>query len=298
MIKLIACDLDNTLLNAHHELSKEDSDVIKDVIKAGVQFMVATGRSYEGAKDLIESFDIYCDYVVLNGAMIRSQKEGVVLEIPMGNAMLSQIIDLLEGEDMCYHMYTNKGNATTNVPRVQQEVMMHMMRNNLSKEDAISMIEKGKFGSFAEEINDIPAYLSSNPVVYKVEVFAVDANKQAHIKDCLMNIDGIEITNSVADNIEITCVEAQKGTTLLKYCTMHGIKKEEVLVFGDSLNDFNMMSSFPNSIAVANATQQIMDASKYCTDTNVNHGVTKVLKELLTDTTDMGFLKHFKKGAI
>lgn len=298
MIKLIACDLDNTLLNAYHELSKEDSDVIKNVINSGVEFMVATGRSYEGAKDLIEVFDIYCDYVVLNGAMIRHRDEGVVLEIPMASGMLRQVIELLEEEDMCYHMFTSKGNATTNVKRVHDEVLLHMMRNNMSKEEALSMIEKGKFGSFDEEIRDVEAYLELSPVVYKVEVFAVDESKQEQVRARLKLISGIEITNSVADNIEITCVEAQKGTTLLKYCDMHGIQKEEVLVFGDSLNDLNMMSSFPNSIAVANATKQILDTANYCTDSNVNHGVAKVLKELLNDLNGMDFLKHFKKDTI
>lgn len=298
MIKLIACDLDGTLLNEMHELDKEDSIVIEDIIRAGIKFMIATGRSYEGAKNVVEPYGIACDYVLLNGAMIRTHEEGIVYEVALTNSMLKTLITILQEEDMCYHMYTKEGMVTFDAPRFYKEALAHMMRNGLSEENAKDVLEKGKFGSFDIEVDDIDAYLDREPIVYKIELFSVSEERQKHIVKRLRELKGLEITNSVADNVEITCTEAQKGLSLLKYCESHGIQMDEVLVFGDSLNDHNMLSTFPNSFAVKNATPQIRETASYMTDTNVEHGVTNVLKAVLKHPQDMNFLKAFKKNTL
>ena len=295
MIKLVACDLDGTLLNAEHDLDKDDSIVIENLMNAGISFMIATGRSYAGAKDIVEQYGLSCDYVLLNGAMIYTPKEGVVYEVAMEQSMLATLIDILQEEDMCFHMYTKQGMVTLDAPRFYREALTHFMRNGLSEEVAKDMLTKGKFGSFDLEIDDTKAYLDTQPVVYKIELFAVSAQRQKQVVERLHTIEGIEITNSVADNIEITCSAAQKGITLLKYCEVKGIKKEEVLVFGDSLNDHNMISSFPYSFAVENAIPEIREAAGFITYKNTEHGVVAVLKSLLENPNDMNFLNNFKK---
>ena len=85
----------------------------------------------------------------------------------------------------------------------------------------------------------------------------------------------------MADNIEITASDAQKGLALKKLCALQGLQPDEVMVFGDSLNDLSMMQEFRYSFAMANAADVIKEAASYQTLSNAAHGVAHVLDQLL-----------------
>ena len=78
-------------------------------------------------------------------------------------------------------------------------------------------------------------------------------------------------------NIEINSIDAQKGIILAKVIEKIGIKKDEVIVLGDSYNDYSMFTEFKNSFAMANAVDEIKEIATYITDTNYNDGVAKAI---------------------
>ena len=67
MIKLIASDMDGTLLNSNHKISKENLEAIKKAEEMGVKFAIATGRIYEDVEPLLKENGIKCQCIVLNG---------------------------------------------------------------------------------------------------------------------------------------------------------------------------------------------------------------------------------------
>lgn len=295
MIKLIACDLDGTLLDGSHELQVEDSQVIEEIQKAGIQFMVATGRSYEGAKDLVETYGVCCDYVTLNGALIMDKHGNVLEETPIPYDTLKELITMIRKENLCFHMYGTQGTVTFDAERGRREALRHLMNHGFCEEEALMIQTKGKFGAYDKEYESEEAFYESKPVIYKIEMFMEDQQEQQSFKKQLTRVQGIEVTNSVVDNIEITASAAQKGIALKSYCQHHNIANDEVLVFGDSLNDLSMMEEFTGSFAMENAIPCIKDKANYITDTNVNHGVIKVLRALLQNQGNVDFLKNFKK---
>lgn len=295
MIRLIACDLDNTLLDEHHELNKEDALVIKQIQEQGIHFMVATGRSYEAVQELIGAMGIQCDYILLNGAMIMDKEGRIMQETPLPKGMRNELVTMLLEKDLCFHMYSDCGTITFDAQRGSREALHHMMKNGMTKKEAEQIIMMGKFGVYDKEYGSIEEFFAHDPKVYKFEMFLENLDQQEKLRHELMRFQGIEVTNSVVDNIEITSYDAQKGIALSHYCEKHHITKEEVLVFGDSLNDMNMISIFPNSFAVANATAAILEQANYHTASNVEHGVSLVLKEVLKHKEGNDFLKNFKK---
>ena len=83
-------------------------------------------------------------------------------------------------------------------------------------------------------------------------------------------------------NIEITDKNANKGVALEAYAKEHNIKMEEVMAFGDSLNDYSMLSKdFGYTVAMGNATQKIKKTAKYITKTNDEDGVAKVIEKFI-----------------
>ncbi|HEX9024914.1 MAG TPA: HAD-IIB family hydrolase, partial [Clostridium sp.] len=114
MIKLIASDMDGTLLNSNHKISKENLEAIKKAESMGVKFTIATGRRFEDVKPLIDENNLKCQSIVLNGGEYIDE-EGKVLEgIYIDRKEASQIIDMIIKENIVAEIYTNQGLYSVN----------------------------------------------------------------------------------------------------------------------------------------------------------------------------------------
>lgn len=84
MIKLIASDMDGTLLNSKHKISNKNLEAIKKAQEMGIKFTIATGRMYEDVKPLLDECDLICQCIVLNGGEYIDEKgkviEGIYIE--------------------------------------------------------------------------------------------------------------------------------------------------------------------------------------------------------------------------
>lgn len=285
MITLIACDLDGTLLNSKHLLPKENVEAIKNIQKAGIRFMAATGRNYQSVAPLFEEQDLTCDCLLLNGALICDASGNAIFEQPMHKEMSIKIIDILEQENMCFHVYAKEGIITSDGKRGRMEFRKHMLGQGMSEEEIDAFMESSSFGIYDREVEDMHAYIVEDSTLYKIEVFGNDHDKLEATRLKLMEVEGVAVTNSVADNIEITNDKAQKGISLQEYCRKQNIQEDEVVVLGDSLNDLSMMKMFHHSVAMANATQEIKDAANFETGTNDEFGVALVLQKILKENS-------------
>jgi hydroxymethylpyrimidine pyrophosphatase-like HAD family hydrolase len=103
------------------------------------------------------------------------------------------------------------------------------------------------------------------------------------MKKIIGKLEGIAVSSSFRDNIEITHITAQKGIILAKVAEKMGFKRDEVLVLGDSFNDYSMFTEFTESVAMGNAVPEIKEIAKYITDTNDNLGVAKAIYKVLEE---------------
>ena len=91
MIKVIASDMDGTLLGDDHRIAPETLAAVKRACDAGIRFMVATGRNFPGAMEELKGTELTCDYVVSSGAEVRNPQQEVVKSTPIS-------IDLCENK--------------------------------------------------------------------------------------------------------------------------------------------------------------------------------------------------------
>ena len=104
------------------------------------------------------------------------------------------------------------------------------------------------------------------------------------------------MSSSFNDNIEITDINAQKGIILEKVITKMGIDKKDVMILGDSFNDYSMFEIFEESVAMKNAIPEVKKIAKYITDTNDNQGVAKAIYNVLNSKMDN--MKKYKNYII
>ena len=284
MIKLIASDMDGTLLNSNHEISRENLQAIKKAEEMGVKFAISTGRMYEDVKPLLDECGLKCQCIVLNGGEYIDE-EGKVLEgIYIGRQEAREIINMILKENIVAEIYTDKGLYTVNTKEeALMEVAYRIIAFNpeTNFENAIKLAETHPHFVNLKYIIDIDKFLNSDVKIGKFVAFYNDEETTIKVKNKLKCIGELAITGTFTKNIEINNKEAQKGFILAKVVEKMGIKRDEVMVIGDSFNDYTMFTEFKESFAMENAVPEIKEIAKYITDTNDNNGVAKAIYKIL-----------------
>ena len=126
-------------------------------------------------------------------------------------------------------------------------------------------------------------HIKNNDVeILKIVTFDNDEKLIARLKEKLReSTSDLAVASTFSNDIEISDIEAQKGLILAKAIKKMGIDKSEVIVLGDSFNDYSMFTEFENSYAMENAIPEIKEIAKYITDTNNNDGVAKAIYKSL-----------------
>ena len=109
MIKLIASDMDGTLLDSSMQISPENAAAIKHATEQGVEFIVATGRNRTEALPALEQVGIECAMVTLNGAQVFDKTGQSLFTVPIDAQTVTSILDLLDERDIYYEVATDQG---------------------------------------------------------------------------------------------------------------------------------------------------------------------------------------------
>jgi len=284
MIKLIASDMDGTLLNSKHKISKGNLEAIKKAEEMGIKFAIATGRMYEDVKPLLDECDLICQCIVLNGGEYIDEKGKVLEGIYIDREEAREIIDMIIKENIVAEIYTNEGLYTVNNKEEALTEVAYRIKAydpETSFEEAIKFAESHPHFVNLKYIEDIDEFLNSNIKIGKFVAFYNDEETTLNVKKKLESIGGLAISSTFTKNIEINNKEAQKGFILAKVADKMGIKRDEVMVIGDSFNDYSMFTEFIESFAMGNAVKKIKEIAKYITDTNDNDGVAKAIYKSL-----------------
>lgn len=286
MIKVIASDMDGTLLNDEHELEAQTAEAIKRAQAHGLRFIIATGRNYMHAMDQLEQFDFNCDdYVLASGAEVRDGARRVVSRIAMDFGLCEEIFAELEKWPVAVIVCTDAYDYRFGTPEEVEESLLLEAKNfhmNASDEEikASPMFQRMQKNTKAcanlEELKkeDVP--------VYKIFLFSEDVAMLKQLDAVLSKDKRIAVAASFETNLELTDVRAQKGPVLKSYIESLGYTMDEVMVFGDSTNDASMLEmDFGATVAMENAMPEVKELAKYVTKTNEEMGVAYAIDCLL-----------------
>ena len=286
MIKLIASDMDGTLLNERHNIDKETVVAIKKAEEAGIIFAISTGREYETVESILKENSIKCQCVLMNGAEYRDEDGNILEEINIEQKTATEIIHILQKEKVSARIFTNKGIYTTDT---KEEALKEMVYRTLSfnpsftQEEALEFAKVQPYFVNLNYISNLDEFLKSDMEIRKFVAFHNNIELINKMKTVIGELEGIAVSSSFRDNMEITHITAQKGIILAKVAERMGLKKDEVLVLGDSFNDYSMFTEFTESVAMGNAIPEIKEIAKYITDTNGNLGVAKAIYKVLEE---------------
>lgn len=291
MYKLIAIDLDGTLLNAYSQISENTKRVLSQTIKNGTEIVLASGRSVDSIKNIANEIGLKNYIIAGNGSVVYDlNNNNIIYEKYISKIKALNIIKICEENSITYSVYTNK----TIIANALKYNILYYYKENLKKEP-----NKKTNITLVQDIYDYVKNLQNDEKIMKI--FICDQNQSIFnsmqkkfdlIKDIeILDVSHMSrkvITNGTEEvpieyfYTEITEKDVDKWTALEFLLDKLNISKGEVIAIGDNANDKKMIEQAGIGIAMKGCTPKVAEVSNYITDFDNNHdGVAKAIEKFL-----------------
>lgn len=273
-VKLIALDLDGTLLNSAKELSPGNRAALDAAAGAGIRIVPATGRFWRGMPEVIRKLPFVRYVITINGAEIYDADAGKPLfsaGIPCGEALA--VLEYLDSLPVIYDCYAGGWGYMT--ARMQERAEEY-----ISYEPSLRMVRE-----LRSPVPELKAYLREGGIdPQKLQLFTRDIPLRDRLLEILAErFPRLEMTASLPNNLEINAREAGKGRALLALAARLGIAREETAAFGDGLNDLEMLRAAGIGVAMGNAHPRVLAAADRIAEDCDADGVGKMIRTLLSE---------------
>lgn len=270
-IKMIGLDLDGTLLTDKKELTVRTKTALRRALELGITVLVASGRPWMGVPEELREFPGMRYALTSNGARIIDIKEGRVIEEHLLSPELAfKALAVCGKYDTLQEVYFDgqgyaQGDQMANVEKYHRNPSMceYMRKTRIPVEDIRKLVEEENRG------------------LDKVQALFADMGERERAWKELEEEKGLELVGSLRYNIEINAAGVNKGTGLLNLGRRLGIRREEIMAFGDGDNDIAMLREAGFGVAMANAEDQVKEAADYITLSNEEEGVAEAIEKLI-----------------
>ncbi|MBP5225713.1 MAG: HAD family phosphatase [Lachnospiraceae bacterium] len=271
-IRLIALDLDGTLLTSEKKLTDENAAALEACAKAGIEVVPATGRFYKGMPDTVRLLP-YVHYVIcINGAQVydvRKDETVCASEIPWQRAV--ELMRFMDGLPVIYDCYQDGWGWMS-------QGMYDKAEAYAANPHSLDMILR-----LRTPVPDLKETLSERKRgVQKVQMFFRDMDRRAEAFPLLREaFPDLEITTSIVNNIEINSKDATKSVGLRKLAAYLGLDMKQTMAFGDDLNDVYVLRDAGVGVAMANGCPEALEAADYVTGDCDRSGVAEAIRKLV-----------------
>jgi Cof subfamily protein (haloacid dehalogenase superfamily) len=275
MYKLIAIDLDGTLLDDHKRIPEDNLVVIRELIDRGYEIVIATGRRYWEAKELIKDIDRNIVILANNGNIVREyENDRLIIKKYLNMEDFRKLIReskkrnlhpliMVDDYENGIDIIVESGNATDfhKIYISRAKDRYKEVEDYLTMEDAniLSVAFAGK----KEDMKGLYEYINERyPNIYK-----------AHLMENMNLVEALlEIMNPLGD----------KWLSLLEYAKEKGIDKTEIIAIGDDNNDIEMIKNSGCGIAMKNGSKYVKEVADIISEKDNNQsGVAHELRKLL-----------------
>ncbi|WP_294374774.1 sugar-phosphatase [uncultured Clostridium sp.] len=266
MYKLIALDMDGTLLNTEKKITENTKKALKKAEEKGVKVVLASGRPLSGITKFLGELDLMKgdDYALsFNGGIVINSKTEEVINS-----------SLLKGSDL-KHLYNISKDLGVNIHAfsVKEGLITPKMSQYTQHECDMNGIE-----ATIKDFNEV----EDDEDIVKVMMIDPQEILDKAIEKLPKDLYGkYSVFKSAPFFLEFTNKEVDKGKGLKKLGEYLGIKQEEIIACGDAGNDLSMIKYAGLGVAMENATEDVKKAADYITLSNDNDGIAHVVEKFI-----------------
>lgn len=259
-------DLDGTLLTSQNRISETDLKTLRDLSREGVKIIIATGRSLLQIREYVHTLGIADPVITCNGGVVLNPTTGeIILERFLRSDDAKRILSSFINEGADFLFYTRDA-IYHSVGSVR--IDFYKNYNNGAKDEF-----KVPIKSFSEYCNE------KFDDIHKILI--CDKNERvSELYDTFNDKGTLTVISSGKDLIDIMCEETSKGHAIKVLAEHLNIPISEIVAFGDSPNDEEMLSAAGFSVAMGNAEETVKKVADFVTKTNDELGITYALNHI------------------
>jgi Cof subfamily protein (haloacid dehalogenase superfamily) len=262
--KLIASDFDDTLYDKQQGISDLTLDTIKRYIASGGRFAIVTGRMFASIIKQAQHLGLKGELIAYQGALICDiETRKIIKSFPIEGRLASEYVKFMQKQE---------------VLSIQAYV-----------DDRLTVAEGNRYiQAYADyckvdfdEVGDLADFLkNTDKTIHKVFCASHKASTAA-LKEIAEKEfgDRLLVNSSQPTNVEAVDISTSKGKALKYLCDSYGVKAEDVMAFGDQLNDITLLNYAGFGVAVGNAAEALKEVADYVCEPCIEDGVAKTIQK-------------------
>lgn len=257
--KLIAADLDRTLLRSDGTVSDFTKETIRKCMDAGVGFTFATGRMYCSALPIARRLELTLPLITYQGALLKCLNGDVMHALHLPGEIAAELEEILRKSGMHYNIYSDEKLYFSTFGQRVMDYARHIGVEPLEAPKGLGNIQVTQYGVFDEP------------------------ERILELKQMIDQQYGnlVHTVTSGGRFLEICHPMAQKSYGLAQLAEYLGIHRDEIIAVGDNNNDLDMLEYAGLGVAVDNAVPAAKEAADRLTASNDEDGVAKLIQELI-----------------
>lgn len=270
-IKLVAADMDGTLLNGNREITEYTQKVIQKTLDQGVYFVAATGRAVNAMPKELSKMKKIRYGIFSNGATIYDlHEQKVIYKNHFQPKRVLELIQFLRSFDL---MISISQNGQSFGERETMENLDYYELDTNTRE-----IVKGS----RKIIENLDEYIKGHyETIEKMTLIFRSMEERAKVWEELKRFEDIQYSSSLPKNLEISPKGCNKGDGLKHLAEALEIKKEETMAFGDADNDEEMLREAGIAVVMENGLDSMKKIADYVTVSNNEDGVAKAMEKFI-----------------
>lgn len=288
MYKLVAVDLDGTMLNQYGIVTEKTKETIEKVQNKGIEVVIASGRAIDSVKTIAKEIKSDKYFICGNGAILYDIKNNeIIYENTLKKSKILDIIKICEENSIYYSVYTEK----EIIAKSLNHNVLYYHKENLNKD------EENK--THINIIDDIYDYIQNreekvikvticdnnraifNAIIRKLrEIEEIEVLDVAHMSRKIIR-QGTEDVPVEYFYTEISAKNVDKWNAIEILAEKMGINRDEIMAIGDNINDKKMIQNAGMGVVMKNSTPEVTEIANHITESNSENGVAVALEKIV-----------------
>jgi Cof subfamily protein (haloacid dehalogenase superfamily) len=270
-IRLIALDLDGTLLNSSAEIPEANLHAIQAAVDAGIELAIVTGRRFDFARPVADKIPCDLTLIVNNGAMVRSKDGTTHLRHLLPRATALDLLGQME-------RYRRRAALVFDRPRenqvIYEEIEWHDPRRR-------AYLQRNR--EFIAQVSPLEDALTEDPIQLMYTGEPAPMRAAEALLRASPSRDSFSLAVTYYERFEFAMLDlihpgCSKGATLAEWTARRGYSRNEVMAIGDNLNDLEMLEFAGVPVVMANSVPELRNKGYRETLSNDHSGVAAAIE--------------------
>ncbi len=266
--RVIALDLDGTLLTPQKTILPESLDALNKARQAGAKVVIVTGRHHVAIHPFYQALSLDTPAICCNGALLYDYNEKRVISAdPLQPGQATQLVDLLDRYNVHSLMYADDA-------MFYKEPTGHIIRT----ENWAKSLPESQRPVF-KQVRSLREAAYEVAGIWKFALTDTDTVKLHKFSQIVERELGLTCEWSWHDQVDIAQLGNSKGKRLAQWVESQGLSMNQVIAFGDNHNDLSMLKNAGLGVAMGNAVDEVKECADLVIGTNVESGISAVVKK-------------------